>query len=145
MVNAIIYRIIVIGIGILLLAAGIMDIKSKKISRRMIVLLLLACCAILPFRRYFHILDTLGGLAVGLGIIGLSVISKEQIGKGDGLVIAAVGIAFGSRRCFLVLSTASFVMCVIAIGVLLLKKGGRQTRLPFLPALFAGYVLCVVL
>ena len=82
---------------------------------------------------------------VGLGIIGLSVISKEQIGKGDGLVIAAVGIAFGARRCFLVLSTASFVMCVIAIGVLLLKKGGRQTRLPFLPALFAGYVLCVVL
>ena len=124
MVNAIIYRMIVIGIGILLLAAGIMDIKSKKISRRMIVLLLLACCAILPFRRYFHILDTLGGLAVGLGIIGLSVISKEQIGKGDGLVIAAVGIAF---------------------GVLLLKKGGRQTRLPFLPALFAGYLLCVVL
>ena len=97
------------------------------------------------WQQVFHILDTLGGLAVGLGIIGLSVISKEQIGKGDGLVIAAVGIAFGARRCFLVLSTASFVMCVIAIGVLLLKKGGRQTRLPFLPALFAGYVLCVVL
>lgn len=145
MVNAIIYRIIVIGIGILLLAACIMDIKSKKISRRMIVLLLLACCAILPFRRYFHILDMLGGMAVGLCIIGLAVISKEQIGKGDGMVIAAVGIAFGARRCFLVLSTASFIMCMIAIGILLLKKGTKQTRLPFLPAVFAGYLLCVVL
>ena len=134
MVNAIIYRIIVIGIGILLLAAGIMDIKSKKISRRMIVLLLLACCAILPFRRYFHILDTLGGLAVGLGIIGLSVISKGQLCKGDGLGCAAVGFAFGACRRFLVVCTASFVMCVLGIGVLLFRSGGRQTRLPFLPA-----------
>ena len=61
------------------------------------------------------------------------------------MVVAAVGIAFGARRCFLVLSTASFVMCMIAVGVLLLKKGARQTRLPFLPALFAGYLLCIVL
>ena len=51
MINAIIYRVIVIGIGFLLFAAGMMDIKNKQISRRMIVVLLLACCAILPFRR----------------------------------------------------------------------------------------------
>ena len=145
MINAMIYRLIVIGIGILLFAAGIMDIKSRQISRKMIVFMILACCALLPFRRYFSILDTIGGLAIGLSIIGLSVLSKEQIGKGDGMVVAAVGIAFGARRCFLVLSTASFVMCMIAVGVLLLKKGVRQTRLPFLPALFAGYLLCIIL
>lgn len=145
MINAMIYRLIVIGIGILLFVAGIKDIKSRQISRKMIVFMFLACCALLPFRRYFSILDTIGGLAIGLSIIGLSVLSKEQIGKGDGMVVAAVGIAFGARRCFLVLSTASFVMCMIAVGVLLLKKGARQTRLPFLPALFAGYLLCIVL
>lgn len=145
MINAVIYRMIVMGIGLLLFAAGVIDIKNKQISRRMLVALFLACCAILPFRRYFHILDTLGGLAIGLSIIGLSIISKEQIGRGDGMVIAAVGIAFGARRCFLVLSTASFVMCMIAVGVLLLKKGARQTRLAFLPAVFVGYLLCVVL
>ncbi|MDE7185029.1 MAG: prepilin peptidase [Lachnospiraceae bacterium] len=145
MINAIIYRIIVIGIGILLFAAGLIDIKSRQISRRMIVVLFLACCATLPFRRYISILDTVGGLAVGLSIIGLSVISKEQIGKGDGLVLAAVGIAFGARRCFLVLCIASFLMCMTAIGLLFLRRGSRQTRLPFLPALFAGYLLCVVL
>lgn len=145
MINAVIYRMMVIGIGILLFAAGMIDIRHRQISRRMIVVLFLACCAILPFRRYFRILDMVGGLAVGLGIIGLSVISKEQIGKGDGMVIAAVGIAFGARRCFLVLCTASFLMCIIAIGLLLLRKGARQTRLPFLPALFVGYLLCVVL
>lgn len=34
MINAMIYRLIVIGIGILLFAAGIMDIKSRQISRK---------------------------------------------------------------------------------------------------------------
>ena len=59
MINAMIYRLIVIGIGILLFAAGILDIKSRQISRKMIVFMFLACCALLPFRRYFSILTQL--------------------------------------------------------------------------------------
>lgn len=140
-----IYRMIVIGIGILLFVAGILDIKSRMISRRMIAVLFLACCIMLPFQNNFSILDTVGGLSIGLCAIALSVASREQIGKGDGMVITAVGIAVGARRCFLVVCMASFLMCITAIGVLVLRRGGRQTRLPFLPALFAGYLLCVVL
>ena len=54
MINAIIYRVIVIGIGFLLFAAGMMDIKNKQISRRMIVVLLLACCAILHSKIFSY-------------------------------------------------------------------------------------------
>ena len=75
----------------------------------------------------------------------MSIATREQIGRGDGIVIAAVGIALGARKCLLVVFTASFLMAAAAIVVLIFRKGGRQTRLPFLPAIFVGYAVCVFL
>ena len=140
-----IYNILSVLIGILLFAAGIVDMKRKQISRGMLLLLLLACCVAIPFKKEFNILDSIGGLTIGLCAIGVSIATREQIGKGDGIVIAAVGIALGAHKCILVVCTASFVMCVTAIIVLLFRKGNRQTRLPFLPAIFVGYLICFIL
>lgn len=140
-----IYRVFIVVIGILLFAAGIVDMKRKQISRGMILLLMLVCCAVIPFKKDFNIIDAAGGLTIGLCAIGVSLATREQIGKGDGLVIAAVGLALGAHKCILVVCIASFAMCVAAIIVLLFRKGNRQTRLPFLPAVFAGYLLCFIL
>lgn len=139
------YHILMAAIGILLLAAGITDMRKRQISRIRLITLLLVCCAVIPLKEESGVVDAVGGLAIGLCAIGVSIATREQIGKGDGIVIAAVGIALGARRCLLVVFTASFMMSILAIFVLIFRKGGRQTRLPFLPAIFAGYVLCVIL
>lgn len=138
-----IYRVFMVLIGALLFVAGIVDIRNRQISRKQILILLFVCCAALPLKKDLNIFDAVGGLAVGLCAIGVSVATREQIGKGDGIVIAAVGLVLGARKCIWLVFIASFMMCTAAIFVLLLKKGGRQTRLPFLPAIFAGYLLCI--
>lgn len=143
-IQLIVYKLMMAGIGMLLFAAGIVDFRKRQISVGMILALLLLCCAVIPLKRDSGVPDALGGLTVGLCAVGLSVATREQIGKGDGIVIAALGIALGARKCLLVVFAASFVMCIAAILVLLFRKGGRQTRLPFLPAVFAGYLLCVL-
>lgn len=143
-IQLIVYKLVMAGIGMLLFAAGIVDFRKRQISVGMILALLLLCCAVIPLKRDFGVPDALGGLTIGLCAVGLSVATREQIGKGDGIVIAALGIALGARKCLLVVFAASFVMCIAAILVLLFRKGGRQTRLPFLPAVFAGYLLCVL-
>lgn len=137
--NTMIYKILVIAIGILLLAAGIADIKRKQISRGMIAVLILVCLAAVPFKIDYSIYDALGGLSIGLCAIGVSVVSREQIGRGDGMVIAAIGIILGTYSCMAVVCAASFLMCVVSIAVLILRKGTKQTRLPFLPAIFVSY------
>lgn len=138
-----IYKVFMFLIGTLLFVAGIVDIRKRQISRKQILLLLLVCCASLPLKKDFNGLDAMGGLAVGLCAVGVSAATREQIGRGDGIVIAAVGLALGARKCLWLVFMASFIMCAAAVFVLLLKKGGRQTKLPFLPAIFAGYVLCM--
>ncbi|MDE6221769.1 MAG: prepilin peptidase [Lachnospiraceae bacterium] len=141
----IIYNVIMAVIGMLLFVTGIIDIRKRQISRGMLLVLLLVCCLVVPLKEEFGVLDAIGGLTIGLCAIGISIATREQIGKGDGIVIAAVGIALGARKCLLVVFAASFVICIIAIAVLLLRRGGRQTRLPFLPAIFVGYLLCVIM
>lgn len=139
------YRVLMAAIGFLLLVAGIADIRKRQISRAQILVLLLVCCAVIPLKKEFGVIDAVGGFTVGLCAIGVSIATREQIGKGDGIVIAAVGIALGARKCLLVVFSASFMMSVVAIVVLVFRRGGRETRLPFLPAIFAGYLLCVLL
>ncbi|MDE7201881.1 MAG: prepilin peptidase [Lachnospiraceae bacterium] len=138
------YKGLMAAIGLLLFAAGIVDIRKRQISRKQILILFVLCCAVIPLKEDFGILDAIGGLTIGLCAIGVSIATREQIGKGDGIVIAAIGIALGARKCLWLVFTASFMMCVAAIVVLVLKRGGRQTKLPFLPAIFAGYLLCVI-
>lgn len=144
-VQLFLYKVLLAVIGILLLAAGVVDIRRKQISKRQLVILLLVCLAVIPLKDDFRLVDAVGGLSIGLCAVGLSIATGEQIGRGDGIVIAIVGLALGFRQCLLVVCTAVFLMCAAAIHVLIFRKGGRQTRLAFLPAVFAGYVVCVIL
>lgn len=139
-----IYRVLSVTVGVLLLAAGITDIRKRQISRRFLMLLMLVCIAAVLFRGSFAIMDAAGGIAIGFCVIGISMISREQIGRGDGIVIAMIGLVLGFRRCLAAVSVASLLMSAAAIVVLLFKKGNRRTQLAFLPALFVGYVLCGV-
>ena len=139
------YHILTAVIGVLLFTAGVIDIMKKQVSRRFIIVLAFVCVAAVLCRGDFSIIDAAGGMAVGLCAIALSFVSGEQLGRGDGIVIAVVGLVLGGRKCLAAVSVASLMMCVAAILTLVLRKGDRHTRLPFLPALFAGYVFCMVM
>lgn len=141
------YLGIAVIIGVLLFAAGAMDLKSKTISRRIILVLMIVCFAgafIKVFiNKEFGIWEIIGGVLIGFCAIGLSMTSREQIGRGDGLVIVAIGLMLGFRKCLFAVCMASLIMTLVSVIVLILRKGNRNTRLPFIPALFAGYVMCM--
>lgn len=141
------YLGIAVIIGMLLFVAGAMDLKSKTISRGIIFVLMIVCFAgafIKVFiNKEFGIWEIIGGVLIGFCAIGLSMVSRDQIGRGDGLVIAAIGLMLGFRKCLFAVCMASIIMTLVSVIVLILRKGNRNTRLPFVPALFAGYVMCM--
>lgn len=132
-------------IGLLLFVAAVMDLKSRSISRGLIFALMLVSFAGIFVRADFGIWNAAGGALIGLCAVGLSMISKEQIGRGDGLVIAALGLVLGFRECLAAVCLASVIMALVSVVILMLKKGNRNTRLPFIPALFVGYVTCILI
>ena len=111
-----------------------------EISRRQILILTLICLIGIPFKTHFGLWNALGGAAVGLCIVGISIASRGQIGRGDGMVLGAIGLLLGFRGCLAVVCLASWIMAIISAILLILKKGNRHTKLPFLPALFVGYI-----
>lgn len=141
------YLMIAVTTGVLLFVAGAMDLKSKTINREIILVLMIVCFAgafIKVFiNKEFGIWEIIGGVLIGFCAIGLSMVSREQIGRGDGLVIAAIGLMLGFRKCLFAVCMASIIMTLVSVIVLILRKGNRNTRLPFVPALFAGYVMCM--
>lgn len=131
--------------GMLLLLAGIEDIRKKEVRIFYILAMgIVALCGCF-FREDFSWYGALGGFAIGLCMIGISFITGEQIGRGDGMVIAALGILCGVRDTLGIVCFASLFMLVPAFLLLISKRGGKKTRMPFLPALFLGYVTSVLL
>ncbi|MBQ6787268.1 MAG: prepilin peptidase [Lachnospiraceae bacterium] len=131
--------------GLLLFFAGIEDVRKREIRVIYIVAMALVACYGCMVRQDHSWYGALGGLFIGVCMFGISIISGEQIGKGDGLVIAALGILCGVRNTLGIVCFASLFMVPIAFVVILLKRGKKRIRLPFLPALFLGYSMTFLL
>ena len=126
--------------AVIMLLLGVEDIRKKEISWWKLMVLggmCLAGCVMLPDKNLWSMA---GGVTLGLCMVGFSMLSKGQIGIGDGIVIAQLGGLLGARGCLVMLCIASCFMAVVSIVLLLCKKGNRQTTLPFVPALLGGYL-----
>lgn len=122
-----------------LLWLAIQDKKYLGITRPGLVaasvLLLLAGCfneVSLWFR--------LGGFALGLLLLVFAFFSNETIGMADGVIIAVCGTAFGIYESAMLSFFAMLYAAIFSFVLLLLKKVGRKSRIPFLPFLLLGYV-----
>lgn len=131
--------------GLLLFMAGIEDIRKKEISVIYLAAMgIVALCGCVC-RENFNWYGAAGGFLVGLCMIAVSQMSGEQIGRGDGMVVAALGILCGVRNTLGIVCFASIFMLVPVCILLVGKRGNRKTRLPFLPALFLGYLMSLAL
>ncbi|MBQ8315149.1 MAG: prepilin peptidase [Lachnospiraceae bacterium] len=122
-----------------LLWLALQDKKHLGITRWGLViasgLLLLAGC--------FHAIgwqSRVGGVAVGALILLFGYFSKEAIGMADGVVISACGAAFGIYETVALCFFAALYAAVFSFALLLLKRAGRKSRIPFLPFFLLGYV-----
>lgn len=120
------------------------DLRTKEIRVWVVGLLaVLGVCFHIGLGR-LEIPQVLGGCAVGVVLYGVSLLSKEAIGKGDALCFMATGIYLGFwGNLFLLWS--SFVVAGI-VGILYGKIRGvdKEVSLPFLPYVFVCLVLQLV-
>lgn len=132
-------------VGILLLVMSIQDIKKREISNRYIAILAMVCICGGLFFEQLSGMDILSGCSIGLCLVGISVLTQEQIGIGDGLVVGALGLLMGGIKTITLLSIASLLMAALSIILIMFRRGTRKMKLPFLPAISVGYVLCLLM
>ena len=132
--------------GFLLAYLGILsiqDIRKKKVS-----LWLLSVGIVFVFAYFIlnsvSLPESLIGGGIGILMLGISLITKESIGKADCILIGYLGLMMGYIQSIMILLISLFlccIFCIIGTGFHLLS---RKKRVAFIPFLLAGF-LCTIL
>ena len=119
---------------------AIYDMKTKTIS---VVAVAIIAASVLLYRLYMGIgmLELVIGLIPGVLLLVLAFATRESIGTGDGLVLCILGLFCGWRHCLAIFGMALVLSAILSIVLLVCRKAGRKTELPFLPSLFGGSLL----
>ena len=121
------------------------DILYLEVADRVLVpgIILALTATILP--QTPHVVDALLGALIGFSFFGLQIlISKGKwLGGGDLRIALFMGLILGWKMLILGLILSYFVGSIISIIVIITKKGGLKTRIPFAPFLVIGTVLAL--
>ena len=89
--------------------------------------------------------DVLAGIGVGILLMALSWVTREAIGYGDGLTVAACGASLGFIMELQILLLALDFAAVWSGIMLVCQRADRKDCFPFLPFLMAAQVCITVL
>jgi leader peptidase (prepilin peptidase)/N-methyltransferase len=115
-----------------------MDIKKQQISLLSAVVFAVIGIGMSWYSQNLD-LESFIPLCVGVLFLCISVMTRGELGMGDGILLLALGTMLSLDE-LLVLLVLAMAGCGVYSGFLLLvRKKNRHTRIPFLPFLLAGY------
>ncbi len=120
---------------IFLIISAFTDFKERKIYLHIAVLFFIAGMLINIMKLNINLVDAICGMSIGFLLIGLSFITEEKIGKGDGIVFFVTGVYLGFFGNLLLLAMSVFLCACFSAGALIMKKADRNSRIPMIPFL----------
>lgn len=125
---------------ILLGICCVYDLSYKKIP-----LLFLLCGAafgtVLLWRGDVVWGEVMFSLVPGVILLLMGFFSGEKIGYGDGALVIVLGILEGGANCLWDVAIGLLVLMIVVTILLMLKKVGKETEMPFAPFLLVAHVI----
>ena len=127
-----------------LMICSVTDLVKKQIYLKIIFPFMAAGLALFFINGELSLLEELGGIFLGVILLLLARVSSEKIGYGDGLMVIVSGMFLGLFMNIRLLMWALFISALVSAVLLMIKKVGRHTELPFAPFLLISYALMTV-
>ena len=121
----------VVALGILVWFA-IQDVKKKSLATVQL-LIVLGICLVMALISKNSIWSMLLGMLLGGVIYVIACCSKEQIGKGDAIVLVSTGMLLGGRGNLELFFIALLLAALYAGWLLIIKHAGRKHSFAFVP------------
>lgn len=128
-----------------LFAISIMDIRCRMVP----VWLLLAGGALAGVFMAYQcsrgeriLLDIMKGVMPGLLLLGISFATKNA-GYGDGIVMLILGMVLNGRKSLMIFGISLFCIAICSLTLLVLRKAGRSTKIPYLPFLTVAWLIAM--
>lgn len=127
------------GTLLFLLFSSFLDIRKREISIQVTLLFGLAG-VVYSVRTGRTMTDYLIPLGIGILILGGSVLTRGQVGMGDGWMLLALGCML-RMECYIQMACIGMLLAAAYSGVLMLVfRKNRKTEIPLVPFLLLGYV-----
>lgn len=127
------------GTLIFLLFSSFLDIRKREISLWITAVYGLAGITY-SIRTGRNVIDFLIPLSVGMFILACSILTRGQIGMGDGWLLLALGCML-RMESYIQMACIGMLLAAVCSGVLMLVfRKNRKTEIPLVPFLLLGYV-----
>jgi len=131
-------------VGVLLTIYSIQDIRTKSVSRGMLILGTILLTLSTIFHTDYTLLEVITGVLLGISLFAFSKILRGQIGSGDGIIVAITGVGLGIWNNLGMLFCALFLAGIFS-AILLITGKKRNYQFPFVPFLLAGFICLFLL
>lgn len=89
-------------------------------------------------------IDLLLGVVIGVGVLLIAWVSRECVGAGDGIMLMISGIYLGFWGNLELLLTALLLVGIAALFLIVVKRKGKNYRVPFLPFVLVAYLIQLI-
>ncbi|HEY9574534.1 MAG TPA: prepilin peptidase [Lachnospiraceae bacterium] len=124
-----------------LLLESFLDLKKREISLRLCLLGIVLRVLFLIFYQDISWGNALLGSTLGLCFFGISFLTREKIGYGDGFMVLLTGFYLGLFAMIRLLLYSFIILFLVSVLLYVVVKNKKEIRIPYIPFLFLGLFL----
>lgn len=132
-------------VGIMLTVCAIEDWYTKKITVLWPVTGMMIAVVIRLSDGSFFAWEYWIGVLIGMFIFLLAIVSREQIGKGDGLVLVVCGFCLGWKQTLSLVLGAMIMFLIVGVMSIVYGNKSRNTVMAYLPFLWAIFMISLII
>lgn len=122
------------------------DLEQRRLPHIVLDPLIVAAAVFVPFNPGVEPMSALIGAAAAVGFLGaLAIVVRGGLAVGDLYLVAPIGLLLGWPAIFTALFGAAFLAAATSVALLLAKRVGLRSYIPFGPFLVGGAVLALLL
>jgi leader peptidase (prepilin peptidase)/N-methyltransferase len=122
------------------------DIKEKRISNKILIILFAICSASVYFINRDNLLNIgVAFVATTIILMLLSKFSKEALGYGDAKLLSILALYYGLEGILTVLFLASLLVALIGVFYLIKSFSNRKKEIPFAPFILVACMIVNVM
>ncbi len=129
---------------VMLLHMSVEDIRKRTVPVIPMMIWGMAGVLLHLYNGRISYVSMLGGLIPGIVVYVLSILTHEKIGKGDAILLVITGIYMGFWGNIFMLWIGMIMAAVGGVISMTFFKKGKNYELPFVPFLFAGFLMIVL-
>lgn len=121
------------------------DLEQRRLPHIVLDPLILVAAAFVPFNPGVEPLMALIGAGAVVGLLGvLALVVRGGLAVGDLYVVAPIGLMLGWPAVFSALFAAAFLAATTSVVLLVARRVGMRSYIPFGPFLVGGAVLALL-